>query len=112
MDLQEIICALGSDGMLSQAAAALQQGASLADTLRAAGLEESRQINDALDSLRHMEAEDAERRRQEAAYFDALKQTEQAAAASRARFDELEAMLRETHSMVSALYARLMPEEG
>lgn len=110
MDLQEIICALGSDGMLSQAATALQQGASLADTLRAA---ESQRKSDALgDILQRMEAEKAQYERQRAAYLAAAEQMKFDAAASRARFDELEAMLRETHSMVSELYARLIPKEG
>lgn len=110
MDLQEILRALGSDGMLSQAASALQQGASLADTLRAA---ESQRKSDALgDILQRMEAEKAEYERQRAAYLADTERIEQAAAASRARFDELEAMLRETHRMVSALYERLMPKEG
>ena len=112
MGLQEILCALGNDGALSQAASALQQSASLADTLREAGLEESQRISDALDSFRRMDAENAEYERQRAAYLAALKQTESAAAASRARFDELEALLRETHRMVAALYEERMRKEG
>lgn len=113
MDLQEIICALGSDGMLSQAATALQQGASLTDTLRADGLEEPQRKSDALgDILQRIEAEKAEYERQRAAYLAAAEQMKFDAAASRARFDEAEAMLRETHSMVSELYARLIPKEG
>ena len=112
MDFREIICALGNDGALSQAAAALQQGSSLADAMRAAGLEESKQISDMLDSLRRMDAENAEYERQRAAYLADTEQIKQAAAASRTRFDELEALLRETHRMVAALYEERMRKEG
>lgn len=108
MDLREIIHALGRDGVLSQT---LQQAVSSADTLRAAGLEESKRISDMLDSFRRMEAEDAERRRRETAYLASLKQSERDAIAARTRFDELEALLRETHRMILEIYARL-PKEG